>query len=138
MMKQIDTKSKEYFTNYLSQEGWTNITETDQYCYYDISALAPNGNRWRFELKQRNMPSTRYNDTIMETQKLNNFLKDKEDYDGAALVTFFTDKWTISNIFHPISQDIIEAAHTTSFEDNSIVYKSVVHYLFNKTFAYEA
>ena len=137
-MKHIDSQSKEYFTDHLSRKGWTEIAETDQYCYYDISAKAPNGRLWRFELKQRNMPSTRYNDTIMETQKLNNFLKDKDDYDGAALITFFTDRWTISNIFHPVYQDIIEASHTTSFEDNSIVQKSVVHYLFNKTYYYEA
>ena len=51
----------------------------------------------------------------MEMSKLNAFLKEKDQYDNAALVTFFTDRWTLSNILSPAYSDTIEAAHTTSF-----------------------
>ena len=136
-MKNIDQESKDLFTGILTQRGYTNITETEPYCYYDIAATSPTGKLWRFELKQRNMPSTRFNDTIMEMSKLNAFLKEKDQYDNAALVTFFTDRWTLSNILSPAYSDTIEAAHTTSFQDQTIWTKEVIHYNFDQTFNYE-
>ena len=136
-MNAIDQKSKDFFVGILRAKGWTEIKDTTTYCYYDIAATSPTGKLWRFELKQRNMPSTRFNDTIMEMSKLNAFLKEKDQYDNAALVTFFTDRWTLSNILSPAYADTIEAAHTTSFQDQTIWTKEVIHYNFDQTFNYE-
>lgn len=133
---QIDHTSKDRFTAFLQAQGFTNISETDQYCYYDLVAYR-NQKQYRFELKQRNVPSTLYKDTIMEQYKLNCFIKDMNQYSKAYLVTFFTDCWAISDIFTPKGQTAKVAQHTTSFADNSLVQKTFIHYNLDKVYSYE-
>ena len=135
-MDAIDQKSKDYFTSLLQAKGWTAIKETlDPYCYYDMEATSPTGKVWRFELKQRNIPSTAYGDAIMEQYKLNSFTRDAASFDQAALVTFFTDKWAISYIFQPMYQDTLYAAATTSFTNHTLKQKQMVHYKLDKTYS---
>ena len=133
---QIDHTSKDRFTAYLQAKGFTNITETDQYCYYDLEAQKE-GQLFRFELKQRTFPASRYNDAIMEQHKLNCFLRDVQQYHKAYLVTFFTDCWAISDILAPMGQSNKLAQHTTSFADTSLVDKTFIHYNLDKVYSYE-
>lgn len=116
----------------LANKGWTNIKstqETDPFCYYDIEAEYK-GKKFRIECKRRNYESNHFGDSICEEWKYNKF---KEDYgkgliDGALLVSFFSDVFTIDNIFEPFDIDYVWANKTTDFANRKIVRKSMVHY----------
>lgn len=132
-----EQQSKDFFKQYLQKKGFEKIIEPeDQYCYYDIEAEKDN-KKYRFELKRRNMTSTKYGDGIMEIYKYNMFLKDKNQYDYAVLVSLFYDCIALSNIKQPIEKCIKVAALTTDFNNHQMAEKKIIRYNLLKKINYE-
>lgn len=124
--------SIDYFVKRLEKSGYTNINPTqasNKFCYYDISA-EKNGTIFRFELKRRNYPSTRFGDSICEKWKYDNFIEGirKGEFHKGILVSLFEDCFTMDDITKPYDVDFIYANKTTEFANRNIVEKTMVHY----------
>lgn len=133
MKFKTEKESIDFFTSRLVQKGWQVRLPEDQFSYYDVEA-EKEGKVVRFELKRRNHPSYRYNDTVMEEYKLCSFYRD--GYTGY-LVTFFDDCWTLSNVYTPVNHMSRMAKHTTDFSDQRVVEKKMVQYRFDKVLSYK-
>lgn len=138
-----EQETLKYFKRILEQSGYTNVELTqdkNQYCTYDLTATNPLLNKhYVFELKRRNFPSDKYNDSVLELSKYIDYTKlyHTDDIDGAYLVTFFTDKWTISDALTPIGYETVQAPKHTELPDKSFKEKVMMKYKPFLTYGYE-
>lgn len=130
MSFETEQESKDYFCKVLQQYGYTNIKQTTyRYEYYDIEAEY-NNIRYRFELKVRNFPSTKYNDSMMELHKYQKFVEDYQNkqFDKGVLVSLFEDCMTLSDVLHPrdsiyrIAPNSMDLVHFYKKKKNFIIY----------------
>lgn len=140
-MRKFNTESESisYFIGWLEQRGFTDIDPTqgkDKYCYYDIDAVKDN-KRYRFELKVRDMSSTRYGDAICEQHKYNEFMAHRDEYDAALLVSFYRDCFTLSNIKNWVRTERKWANKTTDFSNNEMILKDFMIYKQEKKIEYD-
>lgn len=136
-----EQESINYFIKWLQQHKFENIqpTQNDQpFCWYDIEAERL-GKKYRFELKRRNMLSTKYNDGICECYKYKEFknaLEEKVINEGY-LVCLFDDCITLSSFkTTPLYEDVVYANKTTDFENKNQVKKHFIHFKQNYKYEY--
>lgn len=120
-------EGKSWFISFLKDRGFTDIIDTDtlsQFTHWDIEATYKE-ERYIFELKNRNHPSTKYGDTAIN--------RDKYDYlihspHKSILVTFFTDCWCLIDIKsrRPDSTFNRMCPHQTRFQDHHLMQKEMV------------
>lgn len=137
-----ELESINYFINFLQRKGYSEVKKAeDRYSYFDISA-EKNGKIYKFELKNRNLKSTTYNDTVMEEYKYNKFI---ENNDNGYLVTFFEDCFSVSNVrtfqskIQKLANKITDStvSKTTDFINDQKVIKNFVVYNQDRKYEYE-
>lgn len=89
-------EGKKWITDFLTSRGYT-VVDTDtvsKYMHFDLLVTKGNRTIW-MELKNRDIPSTRYSDVEINSDKYN-FLMGAPD--KAVLVYFFSDKWCMVDV----------------------------------------
>ena len=134
-----EQESIEYFKSELEGRGFTHIVPTskiDKFAYYDIDA-EKDDKKYRFELKNRDLLSTTYNDAVIEVHKYNEFVSHKDEYDYGVLVSFFEDCFTLSDINKWFKTSVKMGTHTTDFDDKKMITKHFLHYHQHKKYQYK-
>lgn len=136
-----EQESINFFINWLEEKGFTNIVRPeDQFSYYDLEAEYKHPKmgitKWRFELKRRNIESTKFNDSIIEKSKYDKFIEDIRVgvFDEGRVVTFFKDCMVIDNIKNAKDVTFKMAGATTEFENTKVIEKTFVHFNQDKKF----
>lgn len=98
--EEVDLTSRNIFCKYLEQLGATDIKNSSGNCCYDISCQLK-GKQIGFELKDRNIPSNKYGDQMIELYKEigNDKRINRNEFEHCIVVSFFTDNIiTLANI----------------------------------------
>lgn len=129
-----DTNGRLILMRTLERLGYKNVTAQAKFCNYDVSAML-DGQLYKFELKERTFPSTKYGDTIIEQTK---FERLQKHYPNVIICNIFTD--------HKLSLIPIETEHThfkrtcphcTYFSDKTMMPKLFCKYENKPEFMYE-
>lgn len=133
-------EGKIYFISWLESKGFTDIIDTDtlsQFTHWDIEATYK-GERFIFELKNRNHPSTKYEDTAINKDKYDHLLSSPYK---AILVTFFTDCWCMIDIKSKRPDSFFHrmCPLQTRFQDHHLIKKEMVSWSIHnmKTLSYD-
>ena len=122
-----DMESLELFAVLMIQHGFNCLLYGEKGDGFDITG-ARKGVVYLFNLKQRNFPSTKYNDLVL----------DKADFDAlkwaqgnnlgskAAYVQFFTDGYVFISNAKGWEETTLDCPRTTRFGDNETVRKTIM------------
>ncbi len=118
------SEGKEFLMDLLRTNGFNNVVETTRYEHWDIEGEY-GGEKWFFELKNRDFTSDRYGDVAINYDKYIN-LKNTEG--RAILVYFWLDCWIMLDIKSLTPSRIFtnKTTRTTRFDDRSIIDKKWV------------
>ena len=105
-----DTVSRFVIRQMLEGYGCTDIQDSIGNVSYDLIATLPDGSKAAFEIKDREINSTKYNDHMIESIKLQSLIKRKQngEFDHIHLISIFED----SVIF--LTKDIDTTQYTVS------------------------
>lgn len=132
MSNTVDAASKLYAINFLQRiNPYLKIFDTDRiskFKYYDLLAVDTNRFHYAIELKQRPIPSSTYDDIIVEESKL---AKAYADINAGKIQQFwvmslFTDCVYLVNSEMPHTTITRNANATTHFDDRTIIGKRFV------------
>ena len=90
--EEVDLTSRQIFCKYLEQIGATEIKNSSGNCCYDISCQLK-GKQIGFELKDRQIPSDKYGDQMIELYKEigNDKRINRNEFEHCIVASFFTD-----------------------------------------------
>lgn len=135
-----DTKSKEYFIEWLTENGVKpeNIFPTGDFSHIDIVAQTKRG-LYGFELKKRRCPSGRYPDAIIDGKKYDqiitaadNFKRGTGDDIKTFVVSFYNDgKMYIWNMEKNFTSEMYRPQHTEVSGNKEYVSTTAHHYIFS-------
>lgn len=118
-----DPEGKCLFANFLINKGFYNIQTTTPFCRWDIEAEYKK-QKYYFELKSRTVPSTAYNDAIIQEDKYEAL----KDIPNCYVVNIYTDN-LIAVI--PVNAEHVEQHHLcqkTNNWDRTRVPKTLISY----------
>lgn len=87
-------EGKDWMMRLLQKKGFCDIRETSQYEHWDIEATYK-GEKYIFELKNRDFYSWKYDDVILEVEKIRHMT---ETPYKAIFVNFWIDKWCMIDL----------------------------------------
>ncbi len=128
-----DTISRYIIQEMLKGYGVSNIIETQGNNSTDLIGILPNGIKAAFEIKDRECPSTKYNDHMIESIKLQSLIKRKQknEFQQIFLISIFED----STIYITKDIDTINYTKTnkpcpttTKLNNHKLIYKEVCIY----------
>ena len=102
----------------LGENGFYDIRETSQFAHWDVEATYK-GERYIFELKNRDFPSWKYGDAILEVEKVRHMT---ETPYKAIFINFWTDKWCMIDV-RTLPYDVEYRNHqaTTRFGNSRVI-----------------
>lgn len=130
----VDSKSKQKFINFLKNNNFYNIQDTDitlgQFASYDVTGSWDNKD-FAFEVKERNCSSTTYDDNTVEKLKYDELKKKKESGEIKAgyVVSYYNDGlMAINEIDDSHTESKKLCPSTTCFTNKQKKEKNLIHY----------
>lgn len=121
---QCDAKQKQITAAFLESIGFEDVQETNERVCYDLFGYKDD-QLWRFEIKARTFPSTKYGDTTIEKCKYDLLSK----FDNVYVISVFTDdKISLVPLEAPHTEFTRVAAYTTYWANKTPVKKTFVSY----------
>ena len=121
---QCDANQKQIAADFLESIGFEDVQETNERTCYDLFGYKE-GQLYRFEIKGRTFPSTKYGDTTIEKCKYDLLSK----FENVFVVSVFTDdKISLVPIEAPHTEFTRVASYTTYWANKTPVKKTFVSY----------